>query len=215
MREKLLEMLQKENTIIGFYEAQVTIDPPLTVARIRAELLRELLQSLDQPASRQPHSSETIQTWLVRIIGHEGGYWDDPAGGPTKWGISQRSYPDLDIAGLTVQDAEAIYRRDYLAPLRADRFDDGLAYQLLDWAVNSGMTKAVKVLQKILGLVPDGVIGPKTLATLAGKSESDLAMIVIAARLKYMASLNNWPENSRGWTNRMATNLLYAVDDTE
>jgi lysozyme family protein len=215
MREKLEEMLKKEKLVIEFYKAQVTIDPPLTVARIRSDLLRELLRDIDEPAVKAPHSPATVQKWLVRILGHEGGYWDDPVGGPTKWGISQRSYPDLDIQTLTVEDAEQIYRRDFLAPLQVDRFEDGLTYQLLDFAVNSGQQTAIKVLQRTLGLKPDGVVGPKTLTTIAGKSESDLVMIVIAARLQFMVRLQNWDDNAGGWTNRMAKNLLFAVDDTD
>jgi len=41
----------KEKLVIEFYKSQVTIDPPLTVARIRAELLRELLREI----SREDH----------------------------------------------------------------------------------------------------------------------------------------------------------------
>jgi len=215
MKQKLEEMLQKENLVIEFYKSQVTIDPPLTVARIRAELLRELLQTIANSAGKGPHSPATVQKWLIRSLGHEGGYWDDPAGGPTKWGISQRAYPDLKIETMTVEAAERIYRRDFLAPLQADRFEDGLAYQLLDFAVNSGQQTAIKVLQRTLGLLPDGWVGPKTLATISTKTESDLVMIVIAARLKFMVRLKNWPENAGGWTNRMAENLLHAVDDTD
>ena len=47
-----------------------------------------------------------------RLISHEGGYVNDPLdpGGETKFGISKRSYPTLDIAALTREDARAIYR---------------------------------------------------------------------------------------------------------
>lgn len=161
------------------------------------------------------HSPATVQLWLVRIVGHEGGYSeDDRVGGSTKFGISHKAYPYLDIAALTVADAESIYRRDYLTPLRADLFEDGVAYQLLDFAVNSGPITAIKQLQEALGCAPDGRVGPKTLAALAARSESDLVMLLIAERLDFMASLRNWPENSRGWTRRMAQNLRYAALDT-
>ena len=45
----------------------------------------------------------------------EGEYSNDPndPGGETKWGISKRAYPDLDIRNLTKADALAIYFRDY------------------------------------------------------------------------------------------------------
>ncbi len=45
----------------------------------------------------------------------EGGYVIDPSdpGGMTKFGISKRAYPKLDIASLTRDEAVAIYYRDY------------------------------------------------------------------------------------------------------
>lgn len=161
------------------------------------------------------HSSEKIQAWLTRLVGHEGGYWDDPVGGPTKWGISQRSYPLLDIPSLTVDYAEWVYRRDYLNPLKVDRYSDGVAFQLLDFAVNSGVPNAVKTIQRVLKLEPDGVIGPITIGAIEKYSESAMAMIALSARLTYMTGLKNWPENSRGWARRIAKNLLYAVEDSD
>ncbi len=101
-RKKLESMLAVEQAAIVCGLAQVTRDPHLVTAEIRAGLLRELLRDLPGESTKVPHSPDTVQKWLVRILGHEGGCWDDPAGGPTKWGISQRSYPDLDIASLTI-----------------------------------------------------------------------------------------------------------------
>lgn len=162
------------------------------------------------------HSPATVQAWLIRILGHEGGHSKtDKVGGETKWGICHRSYPHLDIAALTVADAETIYRRDYLEPLRADLFEDGVVYQLLDFAVNSGPGTAIRQLQEALGCKPDGNVGAATRQALAARSESDLVMLLIAERLDFMASLKNWPENSRGWTRRMAQNLRFAALDTE
>lgn len=160
------------------------------------------------------HNHGKVQEWLKRILGHEGGYWDDPVGGPTKWGISKRSYPDLDIENLTVEYAARIYRYDYIRPLNIDMFEDGVAYQLLDFAVNSGQNNAVKCLQKELQVKVDGVIGRKTMEAILGMKESDLVQLIIASRISFMTKLKNWPENSKGWMNRMADNLRYAVLDT-
>jgi len=163
---------------------------------------------------KQKHSPEKVQGWLTRIIGVEGGYSeDDKIGGATKWGISKKSYPHLDIFNLTIVDAEAIYRRDYLIPLRADLFEDGVAYQLLDFAVNSGPITAIKQLQEAIGCVPDGNVGPKTRAELSKYSEASLIMLLVAERLDFMVSLRNWSENSRGWIRRMANDLRYGVMD--
>lgn len=160
------------------------------------------------------HNQEKVEEWLKRILGHEGEYWVDPVGGPTKWGISQRSYPGLSIEDLTVEDAAGIYRRDYIQPLGIDMFEDGVAYQLLDFAVNSGQLNAVMALQKELKVYPDGRIGKNTMEAVMSYKESDLTQLIIASRISFMVNLKNWDENSRGWMNRMAENLRYSIQDT-
>lgn len=161
--------------------------------------------------------SKTIADWLKRIVGHEGGYSnrdpnDDP-GGETKWGISKRSYPHLDIKNITVEDAEKIYIKDFINPLKLFNFHPALAFQLLDFAVNSGPRTAIKQLQEALGVPADGVAGPVTYAAMQKYSPAELAMLLIAERLEFMVSLPNWPVNSAGWTRRMAKNLRHAVED--
>jgi len=87
------------------------------------------------------------------ILKHEGGYVndsDDP-GGETKFGISKRSYPNLDIKNLTRADAIAIYKRDYYQVLRIDELDDiRLAYQYFDMGVNGGIGRAKKMMLQAL-----------------------------------------------------------------
>ena len=113
---------------------------------------------------------ELIKKWLVRLVGSEGGYSnrnpkDDPGGG-TKWGISKRSYPDLDIKNLTVEQAGAIYLHDFIMYFVKANIHESVIFQLLDFAVNSGIAGAVKVIQREFGLKDDGVIGPKTAGAL-------------------------------------------------
>ena len=161
--------------------------------------------------------ADTVEKWLIRILGHEGGYSDDPddPGGKTRWGISQRAYPYLDIANLPVEYAAEIYRRDYLKPLQWDRYHDGVAYQLLDFGVNSGPKTAIKRLQREIGVKDDGVVGPVTIARIGALSESDLIMVLIANRIEFMTDLKNWPEHGRGWMRRMAKNLRYGAEDSD
>ncbi len=160
-----------------------------------------------------------IDKWLVRICGHEGGYSnrnssEDP-GGETKWGISKRSYPYLDIENLTLEDAVKIYKHDFIEPLTKISIPSAVVYQLLDFGVHSGITTAKQQLQKQLKLKPDGIFGPKTMEKINNASLSDLAMHVISARIKYMTSLRNWHPNSRGWALRMAYNIDFAIEDTD
>jgi lysozyme family protein len=83
----------------------------------------------------------------------------------TKYGISQKSYPDLDIENLTKEEAIAIYERDFWRPYQG--FEDRLATKLFDLAVNMGHKKAVQILQRALqclgaNIADDGILGPKT-----------------------------------------------------
>lgn len=74
------------------------------------------------------------------VIGEEGGYVDDPndPGGETKFGISKRAYPNLDIAQLTLEEAQALYQRDYWDKLNLDALSWEMSLILFDAAVNQG-----------------------------------------------------------------------------
>ncbi len=62
---------------------------------------------------------------------------DDP-GGFTKFGLSKKANPDLDIASLTLDKAMEIYRDRYWTPI-ADGIDDNLDMACFDTAVNCGV----------------------------------------------------------------------------
>lgn len=151
-----------------------------------------------------------------RLIGHEGGYVNNPEdpGGETKWGISKRSYPHLDIASLTREDAREIYRVDFWQRIKGETLHDGVAYQLFDFAVNSGIETAVRYLQRAVGVADDGWWGPRSQAAAMAMSESDTIMLLNAERLDFMTRLRNWPNASRGWARRIAGNLRYGAEDS-
>ena len=152
-----------------------------------------------------------------RLMKHEGGYVNDPTdpGGETNWGISKRSYPAVNIAKLTREDAAAIYRRDFWQRIKADKLPDGVAYQLFDFAVNSGIDTSVRYLQRALCVADDGHWGPVSQAAADASTESDLIMLLNAERLDFMTRLKNWPDHGRGWARRIAGNLRYGASDSE
>ena len=151
-----------------------------------------------------------------RLMGHEGGYVNDPndPGGETNWGISKRSYPDVDIKNLTRAQAKEIYRRDFWAHIHADEMYDGVAFQALDFAINSGIQTAVRKLQAAARVADDGWWGPRTKAAVAAMSETDLIMRLNAQRLRFMTRLQNWKHHGAGWANRIANNLDYGAEDS-
>ena len=152
-----------------------------------------------------------------RLIGHERGYVNDPndPGGETNWGISKRSYPDLDIAALTREDAKAIYLKDFWLPVQGESLPASIAYQLFDFAVNSGIDTAIRYFQRALGVADDGHFGSYSKAIAAKTSESDMVMGLCAERLDFMTRLRNWPNHGKGWARRIAGQLRYGVQDTD
>ena len=162
----------------------------------------------------------TFDIAFDRLIGHEGGYVNDPndPGGETNWGISKRAYPNLIIKELTREQAKEIYRRDFWERINADRLVargyDGVAFQLMDFAINSGIETAVRYLQRASGVADDGHWGPVSQLAIENLSESDLIMRLNAERLDLMTRLKNWPNHGRGWARRIAGNLRYGAEDS-
>lgn len=151
-----------------------------------------------------------------RLMGHEGGYVnhsEDP-GGETNWGISKRSYPNVNIKALTREGAKDIYRRDFWNRIHADELHDGVAFQAFDFAVNSGIETAVRKLQAALGVADDGHWGPVSMAAGAAMSESDTIMRFVAERLDFWTRLSTWPTFGRGWARRAALNLRFGAVDS-
>lgn len=150
-----------------------------------------------------------------RLLGHEGGYVNDPndPGGETKWGISKRSYPDLDIKNLTREEAKVIYRRDFWDRIHAEELHSAVAFQAFDTAINSGIGTSVRLLQRALGVADDGYWGPITRTAVRTVPLCDLLLRFNAYRLDYMTRLSNWPNYGKGWARRIAGNLLYGSED--
>lgn len=143
------------------------------------------------------------------VIGHEGGYVNNPSdpGGETKYGISKRSYPDVDIANLTLDAAKQIYKTDYWDKLYLDTADPRLALVAFDASVNNGVGAATKWLQGALKVAADGVIGSGTQAALAactGDAAQAALFEMHASRINMMAGLPTWKNFGLGWSRRLA-----------
>lgn len=121
---------------------------------------------------------------------------DDP-GGATKWGISQRSYPNEDVRNLTEARAKALFVADYWNPCRCDDLPLTVAIALVDGAFNQGQRKAVQLLQEALRVEPDGLIGTKTLAAAKARPETELVNEFLSRRL--LRYSDGKPKYRRGW----------------
>lgn len=119
------------------------------------------------------------------VIGIEAGYVNDPKdqGGETKYGISKRQYPDVDIKNLTIDQAKAIYLRDFWNTHDLDALEYGKALLVFDVAVNGGSHA-------------------RWYSMYGGYSLEDFAVAFQAEHMIYLASLPGWIHDGRGWARR-------------
>ncbi len=144
---------------------------------------------------------------LDLILDLEGGerITDDPAdpGGLTRWGISARAYPDLDIRHLSRDDAAEIYRRDYWQPLGCDDYPYATALMVFDAAVNQGPGAAARMAQSVAGVTVDGIIGPKSRAAIAAAHPVAFAASMAVGRLDRYRHARAAGRFFRGWAARV------------
>jgi lysozyme family protein len=151
-------------------------------------------------------------TAIRLVISIEGGYVNDPGdpGGETKFGISKRAYPGLDIKKLTVSEAYDIYLRDYWAKYRIDDLPSKLQLPVFDCAVNCGGATAVGLLQLVLGIKADGVVGPITKSSAAKSPIAEILPAYLAERALYYSRLDTFTYYGRGWFRRLFKIALMA-----
>lgn len=140
------------------------------------------------------------------ILKWEGGYVNHPKdpGGETKYGITKRSYPYLDIKNLKLEDAKTIYFKDYWAKNRIEMLAEDIRLPVFDACVNQGPSRTVKTLQRILQVDDDGVIGPITAgASKKWRDKRDLTYRFLKARLDHYMSLGTFQTFGKGWTRRL------------
>lgn len=153
-----------------------------------------------------PHGA-AFDRALAFVLQHEGGdtITDDPAdpGGLTKWGISLRSYPGLDIRALTRDQAADIYCADYWHAGSCDALPPGVAVMHMDACVNQGVKAAAKLLQLAAGVTADGAIGPKTLAAVQRMDAAALLTEYAARRMSHYGRLPHFDRFGLGWSRRL------------
>jgi lysozyme family protein len=146
------------------------------------------------------------------ILANEGGYvWNkkDP-GGETNYGITKRTYPNVDIKNLTPAKAIAIYERDFWPKLYSE-LSTGLAYQLFDFGINAGKARAGKVIQALCvaggkDITVDGAYGPNTHKAVLGLNEAVLEEQFKFCRVAYYLNRTdankNFTDFIRSWIRR-------------
>ena len=161
------------------------------------------------------HDSYSLEflTAVERVLADEGGYSSNPAdlGGATRFGISARSNPGVDIAALTRDAAIEIYWREWWRRFGFARLPGAVACKTFDLAVNLGAGHAIKCLQRALRacdspVTEDGLIGVAT-AVACGRADPGALMAAMrseaAGHYRLIASKHkSGPEFIKGWLNR-------------
>lgn len=154
----------------------------------------------------------TFELAVIKTLIHEGGATlvNDPKdkGGLTRFGISQRSYPDVDIYTLSEAQAKEIYKQDYWDRVKGDRIENqAIAEVIFDTSVNMGPRTTSRLVQMALGMtMVDGIIGNQTLEALR---QVDMALFIAQFALSKIARYVNICKRNRsqrrfllGWVNR-------------
>lgn len=139
------------------------------------------------------------------VLKHEGGLSDhakDP-GGLTKYGISQRAFPNVDIKNLTVEGAKELYLKHYWNACRCQELPPKVRLIVFDGAVNQGVAATIGLLQNVLGAKIDGVVGEETIKKSWGYPEELIVEKLAALRCARYFSNPKFKFFGEGWLTRL------------
>ena len=156
------------------------------------------------------------------MLGSEGGFSDDPRDngnklpdsrvGSTMLGVTQYNWEywtghqvtHEQMKKLTPADVKPFYKKKFWDVCRCDDLPSGIDYLVFDFAVNAGCGGSAKLLQTVVGVTPDGGIGPITLAAVNAIAENDLVEKFSQAKEDFYRGLSNFNVYGVGWLNRVA-----------
>jgi len=134
----------------------------------------------------------------------------DP-GGATQLGVTQRAWEEWvghsvtidDMKGLRPDTVKPFYKAKYWDKINGDRLPSGVDYAAFDFAVNSGVSRSARYMQKIAGVPEDGLIGPKSLDAINACPPDEMVDALCSARLDFLKRLPTWNTFGRGWQTRV------------
>lgn len=142
------------------------------------------------------------------VLRSEGGYSDDAAdpGGKTRYGITEAVARANGWSGemyeFPLEHARTIYREDYWDACQCEAMPWPLCLYVFDAAVNQGAAAAIRMLQRALGTVQDGNIGPVTLRLARAASDWHARRFLAYRAMRYQ-STRNYERYGEGWMIRL------------
>lgn len=122
----------------------------------------------------------------------------------TKYGIAANTYPHLDIRNLTLEEADAIYRRDYWPKAWGDDWPIGLDQVTYDATVNSGPGRGPLWTCRALGFDKAMRGAPAKARSLTKEGRVAAVKKAVAIRMGFLRSLGTFAHFGKGWTGRCA-----------
>jgi lysozyme family protein len=151
---------------------------------------------------------------MVYLLKHEGGYVNHPKdpGGMTNLGVTKRVWEEWvghavteeDMRALTREKVAPLYKAKYWDKVYGDKLPHGVDLCVFDCAVNSGVSRAAKLLQRAVGVDDDGVIGNMTLTACEAVSADLIIQRFSEERLAFLQALPTFATFGKGWTRRVA-----------
>ena len=165
--------------------------------------------------------TKNFRDCLELVLKHEGGYVNHPSdpGGMTNLGVTKKVWEDWvghpvtekDMRELTPALVGPMYEMKYWRTSYCEKLPRGLDLLVFSMAVNAGSGRSVKLLQDAIGVVADGVIGPKTMAKINEANVEALIDKFSEARTAFYKGLKTFPVFGKGWLNRTNTERLEAL----
>ena len=164
-------------------------------------------------------SNETNESLFQRA--RKTGWADDPddLGGQTMVGVTMATYEEYcrrkgypkpttgRLMDLSYNDWKSILKMLYWDRWNADEIrSQSIAEIVCDFVWASGV-HGIKVPQDLVGVIPDGIVGPKTLAAVNSLNPRELFDQIKIARFDFIEDIcRKRPANNkfkRGWMNRI------------
>mgnify|MGYP003117427846 CR=1 FL=1 len=159
------------------------------------------------------------------VLRHEGGFVNHPndPGGMTNKGITKKVYDaymgkkttEEEMKNMPDNHVAEIYKKKYWDRVKADSLASGLDISVFDWAVNSGCGRAVKALQKCVGVKQDGGLGPITLDAVEEHDPENLIEMIADEREKFYKRLKTFKHFGKGWLKRNEETMNHALANVE
>jgi len=166
--------------------------------------------------------TKNFRDCLELVLKHEGGFVNHPKdpGGITNLGVTKRVWEEWighpatekDMRELTPAIVAPMYEMRYWRPSYCEKLPRGLDLLVFSMAVNAGAGRSVKLLQDAIGVVADGIIGPRTMARINEANVETLIDKFSEARTDYYKGLKLFPVFGVGWLRRTENERKEAIE---